>query len=126
MDGRQVRECFAAPVEVVNLNEIKMLGGCMGCIQCGFDNVCFYRDADDVFGVYQKLMAADIVVEAATIKDRFLSARWKTFWDRGFFNNHMPILVGKQVGYLIAGPLRQLPHLRDVLEASAQLQRPTL
>ena len=110
----------------MNLNKIKMLGGCMGCIQCGFDNVCFYRDADDVFEVYQKLMAADIVVEAATIKDRFLSARWKTFWDRGFFNNHIPVLVGKQVGYLVSGPLRQLPHLRDILQASAQLQQANL
>ena len=67
----KVRECLADPVEIVNLNEIKMLGGCMGCIQCGLDNVCVYRDADDVFGVYQKLRAADIVIEAATITDRF-------------------------------------------------------
>jgi multimeric flavodoxin WrbA len=122
----KVRECFADPVEVVNLNAIKMLGGCMGCIQCGLDNVCFYRDADDVFGVYQKLRAADIVIEAATITDRFLSARWKTFWDRGFFNNHVPILVGKQIGYLISGSLRQLPHLQEVLEASGQLHRANL
>ena len=122
----KVRDCFADAVEVVNLNEIRMLCGCMGCIQCGFDNVCVYRDADDVFAVYQKVMAADIVVEAATIKDRFLSARWKTLWDRGFFNNHVPILVGKQVGYLVSGPLRQLPHLRDILEASAQLQQANL
>ena len=122
----KLRECFADPVDVVDLNKIKMLGGCMGCIQCGLDNVCVYRDADDVFGVYQKLMAADIVVEAVTIRDRFLSARWKTFWDRGFFNNHVPILVGKQIGYLVSGPLRQLPHLRDILEAFAQLQQANL
>lgn len=122
----KVRDCFSDAVEVVNLNEIRMLSGCMGCIQCSFDNKCVYGDADDVFEVYQKVMAADIVVEAATIKDRFLSARWKTFWDRGFFNNHIPILVGKQVGYLVSGPLRQIPHLRDILEASAQLQQANL
>jgi multimeric flavodoxin WrbA len=122
----RVSECFAEPVEVVNLNEIKILGGCKGCIQCSLDNVCCYHDIDDVSGVYQKLMAADIVIEAATIKDRFLSARWKTFWDRGFFNNHIPILTGKQVGYLVSGPLRRLPQLRDILEASAQLQQANL
>lgn len=122
----KLRECFADPVEVVNLHEIKMLGGCLGCIQCGLDNVCFYRDADDVFGIYQKLRAADIVIEAATITDRFLSARWKTLWDRGFFNNHIPILVGKQLGYLIEGPLRQLPQLQEVLEASSQLHQANL
>ena len=122
----KVRESFAEPVEVVDLNKIKILSGCMGCIRCGFDNVCVYRDADDVFAAYQKLMAADIVVQAATIRDRSLSALWKTFWDRGFFNNHIPILVGKQVGYLVSGPLRQIPHLHDILEASAQWQRANL
>ena len=122
----KICECFADPVTVVNLNDIRMHGGCRGCIQCGVDNVCVHRDADDVFEVYQKLMAADIVIEAATIKDRSLSARWKTFVDRGFFNNHIPILVGKQLGCLVSGPLRQLSHLRDVLEASAQMQRANL
>lgn len=119
-------KCFADPVEVVNLHEIKMLGGCLGCIRCSFDSVCVYRHADGVYEAYRKLMAADIVVEAAVIKDRFLSARWKTFWDRGFFNNHVPILAGKQIAYLISGPLAQLPHLRDVLETPAGLGQANL
>jgi hypothetical protein len=122
----RMRSCFSEPVETVNLHEIKMLSGCMGCLQCGLDNVCVLRDADDVHGVYQKLVAADIVIQAATLRDRSLSARWKTFWDRGFFNNHVPILVGKQVGFLVSGPLSQLPHVREVLEASADLQRANL
>ena len=121
----KVRECLG-DVELVNLNEIKMLCGCMGCIQCSFDNACVYRDADDVWAVYQKVMAADILIQAATIKDRSLSARWKTFWDRGFFNNHIPILAGKQVGYLVSGPLRQLPYAAGRLEGSAQVQQANL
>ena len=93
----------------------------LGCIRCSFDNVCVRRDADGVYEVYRKMMAADILVEAAVIKDRFFSARWKTFWDRGFFNNHVPILAGKQIGYLVSGPLAQLPNLREVLEAAAEV-----
>ena len=114
---------FADPVEAINLHEVSIRAGCQGCCHCGFDNECIYRDADDVYGVYQKIKAADIVVEAGAIRDRFLSARWKTFWDRGFFNNHVPILVGKQIGFLISGPLMQIPNLRQILEASAELGR---
>jgi hypothetical protein len=119
-------ECFTDAVQLVNIHEIKMLGGCLGCIHCSFDNVCVYRDADDVYEVYRKMMAADIVVEAAVVKDRFLSARWKTFWDRGFFNNHIPILAGRQMGYLISGPLSQIQNLREILETPAEVGQANL
>ena len=118
--------CFAEPPEVVNLNQIKMRTGCMGCIQCALDNVCAFRDADDVYGVYQKLVAADIVIEAGTVHDRYLSARLKTFWDRGFFNNHVPILVGKQVAFLVSGPLAQIPNLRQTLQTMPELGQANL
>ena len=117
----RLRECFAPPAEVVNLHKIKMLGGCMGCIQCGLDNVCFYRDADDVYGVYQKLAAADIVIQAATIRDRSLSAPEDVLGSR-ILQQPRPHPGGKQSGYVISGCLRQLPHLREILEASAQFQ----
>lgn len=117
---------FANAVEVVDLHKIKMRGGCLGCIHCSFDNVCVYRDVDDVYEVYEKIVAADILVEAAVIKDRFVSARWKTFWDRGFFNNHIPILAGKQLGVLVSGPLAQIPNLRQVLEAHAEVGQANL
>jgi len=118
--------CFAEPPEVVNLQQIKMVTGCMGCMQCALDNVCAFRDADDVCGVYRKLAGADVVIEAGTVRDRYLSARFKTFWDRGFFNNHVPILVGKQVASLVSGPLAQLPGLRETLETMPELQQANL
>ena len=118
--------CFTEPLEVVNIHDMKMRGGCLGCVQCSFDNVCVYRDADDVYEVYQKMAGADVVIQAGTIKDRFLSARWKTLLDRGFFNNHVPILAGKQIGYLVSGPLSQLPILRGILEAFAEIGQANL
>lgn len=118
---QRFRGCFTEPVEVVDLQDIRMRGGCMGCLRCTFDNVCVYRDADDVREVYRKLVAADVVIHAVTIRDRFLSARWKSLLDRGFYNNHVPILAGKQIGYLVSGPLAQLPKLREFLEAFVEL-----
>ena len=118
--------CFAEPPEVVNLNQIKMLTGCVGCIQCAMDNVCAFRDADDVYGVYQKLVAADVVIEAGTVHDRYVSARLKTFWDRGFFNNHIPVLAGKQVAFLVSGPLAQVPNLRQILQTLPELGQANL
>ena len=117
---------FVEPLQVVNIHEMKIRGGCLGCIHCSFDNVCVYRDADDVYEVYRKMAAADVVIQAAAIKDRFLSARWKTLLDRGFFNNHVPILAGKQIGYLVSGPLTQLPNLREVLQAFAEIGQTNL
>lgn len=118
---QRFRGRFTEPVEVVDLHDIRMRGGCMGCLRCTFDNVCVYQDADDVREVYRKLVAADVVIHAVAIRDRFLSARWKSFLDRGFYNNHVPILAGKQIGYLVSGPLSQLPKLREFMEAFVEL-----
>ncbi len=109
-------------VEVVNLNEISMKGGCLGCINCGYEGVCLYKD--DVRDMYQdKLMPADAIVYAGSIKDRFLSSRWKMLMDRSFFNGHRPVLMGKQAAFLISGPLRQIPNLRQVLIAFTEVMR---
>ena len=107
-------------VEVVNLNDVDIRGGCMGCLRCGYDGVCFYKDGVmDLFK--EKIMPADAIVYAGDITDRFLSSRWKMFMDRAFFNGHRPVLMEKQMGFLISGPLQQLPDLRRVLEAHAQV-----
>jgi len=54
-----------------------------------------------------------------TVKGRYLSSKWKTFYDRAFFWNHTPSLVGKQMGYIISGPLSQNANLIQILEASS-------
>lgn len=120
------RAAFVEPPEVINLQQMKIRAGCMGCIQCGLDNVCVYREADEIYEVYQRLQRADVLVLAGSIRDRYLSSRWKLFFDRGFFNNHVPIFVGKQMGYLISGPLQQIPNLRTMLEAHTELHRANL
>lgn len=122
----RLKSHFSPAAEVVNLHAIKILGGCMGCIQCGLENACMYRDSDDVQATYARLQTADVLVMAGTIRDRYLSARWKMFTDRGFFNNHVPMFVGRQIVWLLSGPLGQLPLLQQALTAQAELQQANL
>lgn len=122
----RLRANFAVPPAVINLRAVNIRHGCLGCIQCGLDNKCVYREADDVDEVYRRLMAADVLVLAGAIRDRYLSSRWKLFFDRGFFHNHVPMFVGKQIGWLISGPLTQIPNLRQMLEAFTELQQANL
>jgi multimeric flavodoxin WrbA len=113
-------------VTMVNLHEIRIRGGCMGCLQCGLDNECVYRDKDEIWETYDRLKAADVVILAGTIRDRYLSSRWKLFFDRGFYMNHVPIFRDKQVVWLVSGQLAQLANLRQILEGYMACQRANL
>jgi multimeric flavodoxin WrbA len=112
-------------VEVIDLGTVDIRGGCMGCIHCGYDNTCAYKDGLKQF-IQQKLIPAEAIIFAGAIKDRYLSSRWKQYFDRSFVFGHTPYLNGKQVGFIISGPLRQLPNLRQVFEAYAEAQQCTL
>ena len=114
---------FVQEIPVVNLNDLNIKGGCLGCLHCGYDNQCVYKDQDDYVNFYNtQVKTADILVFAGTIKDRYLSSRWKMFFDRSFFNGHTPTLSGKQVGCIISGPLSQNHNLRQILEGWFELQ----
>lgn len=125
--GRMIEKfklCFANDIEVINLQDIDVKGGCLGCLQCGFENICAYGDKDEFMKFYNtKLKAVDVLVFAGAIKDRYLSSRWKLFFDRGFLHCHSPSLIGKQIGFIISGPLSQIPNLREILEAWTEWQQ---
>jgi multimeric flavodoxin WrbA len=123
--------CFpseAGPqVAAINLHDLDIRGGCLGCLRCGYDNRCAYTGKDGYVDFYDNtLKTADVIVFAGAVKDRFLSARWKTFFDRSYFNTNTPSLTGKQFGLIISGPLSQNPDLRQFIEAYAQFQRSNL
>ena len=71
-------------------------------------------------------MTAEVLVFAGAIHDRYLSSLWKTFFDRSFFNTHIPVLAGKQMVFLVSGPLNQLPNLRQIFEAATECQQANL
>jgi multimeric flavodoxin WrbA len=111
-------QSYSNDIEIININDIKIKGGCQGCMRCGYDYTCFYNDEfEEVYN--NRIRQADILIFAGTMKRRYLSAKWKQFYDRCFFWNHTPSLVGKQIGYLISGPLSQNHNLVEILEAYA-------
>ena len=121
------RKSFASKVEVINLNNLNIKGGCLGCCQCGLDNKCIYENQDEYIDFYNsKVKTADILIFAGNIHDRYLSSKWKLFFDRSFFNGHSPSLTGKQMGYILSGPLSQIPNLRQILESYVGFQKANL
>ncbi len=128
--GRMIgrfQSAFRQPVEVVDIGRLDIKGGCLGCLQCGYDYACVYKDKDAFMAMFNaKLKTADVLLFAGTIRDRYLASRWKTFFGRSFFNTHTPSLVDKQWGWLISGPLRQNEFLREILQAWAEIQQSNL
>jgi multimeric flavodoxin WrbA len=119
MTGR-LMQIFSGDVEMINLHKLDIKGGCLGCCRCGYDNTCVYIDGYRDF-YENRLAVADIIIMAGGVHDRDLSSAWKQFFDRSFFKGHTPGLAGKQVGYCIAGPLQQLPNLKEALTARADV-----
>jgi multimeric flavodoxin WrbA len=123
--GRMIarfRDSFTGGVDIVNIREIDIKGGCLGCVQCGFDNTCIYEGKDDFISFYEeRYKTADMVAFAPVLKDRAYSWQWKLLYDRGFYRGHTPALKGKQVMYIFSGPLSQLPNLRELFTASAEM-----
>ncbi len=123
----QLAANFRGAADVVDLMDLDIKGGCLGCCKCGLDNVCDYRGKDGYIDFYDdQVKKADIIVFAGAIHDRYLSSRWKMYFDRSFYNTHMPSLRGKQIAYLISGPLAQIPNLRQILEAYTETQEANL
>lgn len=121
------RQSFFEPPEVIDLEAIKIAGGCLGCLKCGIENKCAYDGKDDVRTTYEdNLKKADIVIFALTMKDRYFSARWKNFLDRRFYKTHQPGFPGKQIGYLVSGPLSYEQNLRQILQALSELDQANL
>lgn len=119
---RRFAGAFSGNIDVVKLQDVDVKGGCLGCIQCGFDNICVYDGRDGFKDAFNCSMRdSDVTIFAGDIRDRFFSSRIKKFWDRAFFNGHVPTHIGKQVGFLVSGPLAQLPNMQEVLQANAEI-----
>ncbi len=114
----RLNRSFAGAAELINLHDLDIRGGCLGCIRCGYDNTCVYADGYEEFYT-RRLASADIIIMAGSVRDRYLSSKWKEFFDRSFFKGHIPGLAGRQIGFVISGPLGELPHLKEALSAWA-------
>ncbi len=113
--------CYGSSVRVARIRDAMMKGACLGCCRCALDNICVYDDGYRAFWE-EYVVPADILVMAGAVRDRFFSAAWKQFFDRSFFNGHVPAFKGKQVAYLVEGPLGHLATLREVLTGLAVME----
>lgn len=113
---------FTKDIEVINLNTV-IKTPCTGCLKCGYDNTCQFQDADDFVKTFNhKVKTSDILIFAGEVKDRYFSSTWKAFFDRCFFNTHIPQLIGKQMCFLISGPFNQICWIREMFEAYCEWQ----
>jgi hypothetical protein len=112
----RLASCFGKAASLVPIDEAKMNGGCLGCCRCAFDNTCVYTDGFSEFWK-ETVLPADIIILAGTVKDRYLSAAFKQVFDRSFFMGHVPSFEGKQVAFLIEGPVAQCSTLQEILRA---------
>ncbi|OGP67006.1 MAG: hypothetical protein A2031_05375 [Deltaproteobacteria bacterium RBG_19FT_COMBO_43_11] len=118
---------FSPVAELVQLKDIDIQGGCLGCMQCGLDNVCVYEGKDGFIDFFnRKIKTADILFIAGSIFDRYLSSLWKCCFDRSFFNGHIPAIRGKQIGFVFSGPFHQIYNLREIFEAYVGMQHSNL
>jgi multimeric flavodoxin WrbA len=116
------KNCFLDDVNLINIHDLDIKGGCLGCAKCGYDHQCVYFGKDGFREFWEnKVMKADVIVFAGAIKDRFLSSSWKMIYDRAFYNNHTPTIIGKQVGYIFSGPLGQIPNLREIYQSHIEI-----
>ena len=121
---RQMVERFTAilphDARVVDISTFDFAGGCLGCFNCAADGKCVYRDGFDEF-LRQNIQQSSAIVYAFAVKDHSMGYRFKLFDDRQFCNGHRTVTMGRPVGYLVDGSLRDEPNLRMLLEARAQV-----
>ena len=121
---RAMIECFRLQsdcrVRVVDLAELRIDGGCLGCFHCAADGSCIYKDGFDRL-LREQIQTCDATVYAFTIRDHSMGSRFKLYDDRQFCNGHRTVTMGKPVGYLISGDLDREPNLRTLIEARAQV-----
>lgn len=123
----RVRRSMRGQVQVHNLWDVEIKGNCLGCLRCARSYRCAWQGKDGFIDFYDRVLRpADVLVFAGTVVDRHLSSRWRQFFDRAFFNTHTPSFAGKQLGFLVSGPLSQMANLREVLTGYTQWQEANL
>ncbi len=91
-------------------------GPCMGCLHCGFDNQCIYEGKDEFLPVYREsILPSDIIIFALPVAGRYFSSVFQRYLERTFVYNHQRTLTGKQILFVVSGPLSQDHLLQEAL-----------
>ncbi len=116
---RRFRSVFAYNTRVININEIALDGGCLGCFRCAVSEKCVYKDGFDSF-LRDNIQKADAIVYAFEISDHSMGSKFKMYDDRNFCNGHRTVTVGMPVGYIVSGRYSVENNLKTVIEARSE------
>lgn len=105
---------------VVNINDFKFSGGCLGCFNCASNGKCIYKDGFDSY-LRKEIQSADAIVYAATIKDHSMGASFKMYDDRQFCNGHRMVTMGMPIGYILSGNYSSESNLSTVIKARSEV-----
>ncbi len=113
------RHVFKYKTRLVNISEISLAGGCLGCLKCTVSEKCVYKDGFDTF-LRENIQQADAIVYAFKISDHSMGSRFKMYDDRNFCNGHRAVTVGMPVAYLVSGEYSKEHNLQTVIEARSE------
>lgn len=114
------RSLYPGQTRTININSIRIDGGCLGCFKCSTDGTCVYKDRFDDY-LRTQIQSAHALVYAFTIKDHSMGPRFKLYDDRQFCNGHRTVSVGMPIAYIISGNYSQEINLKTVIEARAEV-----
>ena len=114
------RANFKYKTRVINLNDVKINAGCLGCMHCVSSAKCVHKDGFDEF-LRTKIHSADAIVYACEIKNHSFGTRFKLYDDRNFCNGHRPVSVGMPIAFLISGNYSEEGNVRTLAEARAEV-----
>ncbi len=114
------RAVFPRKTRVVNLHNVTMRGGCLGCFNCAADGKCVYTDGFDDY-LRSEIQTAQSIVYAFSIKDHSMGALFKLYDDRQFCNGHRTVTMGMPVGYIISGDYESEQNLRMIVEGRCEV-----
>ncbi len=114
------RNHFKYETEVVNINDRRILGGCLGCLHCVFFYRCVYKDGYEDF-YKNTILNTDILIYGITVKNGYFDPIWKKYFDRAFCNGHRLSRHGKSCAYILSGNVKNNPVVNEVIEGRAQV-----
>lgn len=106
--------------KVINIRNVRIDGGCLGCFNCATDGKCIYKDRFDDY-LRNEIQTAQAIVYAFSIKDHSMGSLFKRYDDRNFCNGHRTVTMGMPLGYLISGNYHNEFNLQMIVEARSEV-----
>ena len=105
---------------VVNIHELHIKGGCLGCFKCAADGTCVYKDGFPDF-FRSEIITGAAIIYAFRIQDHSMGPTFKVYDDRQFCNGHRMTTMGMPVGYIVKGDLPGEPLVQTLIDAKADV-----